>query len=116
LTGATGSLGIFILSKLSALPSDIVKKIICLVRAENDDMAAQRMFAMASQRGLKVAQEKVGVYAADLAKDGLGMRGPVYATLRDEVDDIIHVSNEACLLELISGGLACAFRKQLDLF
>jgi thioester reductase-like protein len=113
LTGATGSLGVFILSKLSALPSEVVKKIVCLVRAENDDSAAQRVFDMAKQRGISVGAEKIEVYSADLAKDHLGLTEDIYEKLADQVDDVIHVSipHSSSRSDLIKGGMARTFRQ-----
>ena len=82
----------FILSKLSNLPSNIVEKIICLVRADSDDAAAERVFAMADKRGLAVEKSKIKVHAADLAAGKLGLQEEVYAGLVDAVDEVIHVS------------------------
>ena len=88
----------FILSKLSALPSDVVKKIVCLVRADNDESATKRIFDMTKQRGVSSTAEKVEVYSADLAKDYLGLDENVYNRLMDRVDDVIHVSRPLPLL------------------
>jgi hypothetical protein len=73
-TGATGSLGSFLLEQLSNLPSDIVEKVVCLVRADNDLKGRLRV-------------EKV----VDRAPQ-LGLTGEVYAELAEKVDVIIHAS------------------------
>jgi len=69
-----------------------VEKIICLVRADTDDAAAERVVAMADKRGLAVEESKIEVYSADLAADKLGLHDEVYAGLVNAVDEVIHVS------------------------
>ena len=74
-----------------------MEKIICLVRADTDDAAAERVFAMADKRGLAVEKSKIEVYTADLAADKLGLQDEVYAGLVDAVDEVVHVTFTAKL-------------------
>ena len=80
-----------------------MEKIICLVRADTDDVAAERVFVMADKRGLAVEKSKIEVYAADLAADKLGLRDEVYAGLVDAVDEVIHVSATAMYVDYADG-------------
>ena len=93
LTGATGSLGSFLLEKFSRLPSEVVNKIVCLVRAEDDKAAWKRIQDGLTRRGFEkdIYWHSLEAYAADLTKRELGLTSQVYAKLVDEVDTVIHV-------------------------
>lgn len=99
ITGDTGSLGAFMLDQLRRLPPDTVEKIICLVRAENDQIARERIAESLKQRGLVADATGFEVYAADLAEGDLGLSAEVYGCLVEEVDIVIHVSFLLLVLE-----------------
>jgi hypothetical protein len=91
-TGATGSLGSFLLEQLSNLPSDIVEKVVCLVRADNDLKGRLRVEKVVDRRGAELHGDTVTVYSAELSAPQLGLTGEVYAELAEKVDVIIHAS------------------------
>ncbi|WWD19982.1 hypothetical protein CI109_104455 [Kwoniella shandongensis] len=91
LTGATGSLGSFLLDKLSQLPSDVVERIVCLVRAKDDDVARSRIEESLEQRGLKL-DKRVNSYSANFADENLGLNPSTYLRLIETVDVVIHAA------------------------
>jgi hypothetical protein len=93
LTGGTGSLGTFLINKLSRLPKNIVSKIICLVRAPNDMIAKQRIFDELEIRDLDFVENRVEIYSSRLGEDRLGLESAVYDRLVREVDVVVHVSD-----------------------
>lgn len=93
MTGATGSLGSFLLEQLSNLPSDIVERVVCLVRADNDHEGRLRVERVVGGRGIEIHRDKVRVYSAELSAPQLGLTSEVYAELAEKVDVIIHVSH-----------------------
>ena len=92
-------------------------KIVCLVRAENDEAATQRIKDNMAQRQIEfdVQNPKLEIRAADLTKRDLGLTVPVYSSLVKEVDMFIHVSYSYHVLGRRSmvtiGGMACTFWK-----
>jgi hypothetical protein len=96
LTGATGSLGSYLLAQFAQLPPDIISKVICLVRADVDDIASKRVRDALANKELEVESGRLKIYASDLAEDRLGLSDDVYASLLAEVDVVLHV--RICLL------------------
>ena len=92
LTGVTGFLASFLLHQLSALPTTEVTRIVCLVRAEDDEIALSRIKAVLRKRGLRSNLHKVDVHAADLSQPDLGLIPKVFARLLKEVSIVIHAS------------------------
>ncbi|KAL4797672.1 hypothetical protein BDV19DRAFT_377475 [Aspergillus venezuelensis] len=92
-TGATGSLGAHVVSKLSALPD--VRKIYCFVRASSPLDAYGRLLSSLRTRRvyetLSVqAKNKLIALPSDLSTPTLGLDESTYNTLASELTDIIH--------------------------
>lgn len=93
LTGATGSLGAYLIERLDRLPPSVIGEIVCLVRAEDDEAAFQRVEQGLLQRTVELsARDRIVAYAADLADPKLGLTEERYTDLRSQVDVVIHVS------------------------
>lgn len=92
LTGATGSLGAYLLAELLANPE--VKKVYCLARGRSDEQATQRVLESMVTRGLKLdkADSRVVSLASDLGEDNLGLDKAVYDEIASKVTMVIHVS------------------------
>lgn len=85
LTGSTGSLGSYLLNKLSNDPN--VKHIICLDRSSS---AAEKYREIGPKRGLTpLDPERVEFIKANLADSQLGMENEVYGRLKNTVTHII---------------------------
>jgi len=93
LTGATGSLGVHLLHRLSSDSSGNNGKIVCLVRAADDASARSRLLEIVSSRGLEINESRVVALSADVAKDNLGLSASVYDSLVKTVETVIHVSD-----------------------
>lgn len=89
LTGATGSVGAYILSQLLALPH--VRHVYCLVRAASPSAAQERVLDSLTARGLTFHHSaNVTALPADLSLPNLGLSQEVYNALRSTVTSIIH--------------------------
>ncbi|KAF5011710.1 hypothetical protein FDECE_2170 [Fusarium decemcellulare] len=110
LTGATGSLGAHILSRLLSLPR--VKHVYCLVRASSPTAAQQRVIDSLAQRGLSPhhnsAHERIinslvkggldqyhhsakfTALPADLSLPDLGLGSEVFEAIRSTLTSVIH--------------------------
>ncbi|KAL4929845.1 putative NRPS-like enzyme [Aspergillus undulatus] len=92
-TGATGSLGAHVVSKLSSLPG--VQKVYCFVRASSPLDAYGRL--LSSLRARRVyetlstsAKNKLIALPSDLSDERLGLDNTTYNTLISELTDVIH--------------------------
>lgn len=92
MTGATGSLGSHLLAQLANRPEDEIKHIVCLVRGDTEDAAAERVRKALSARGLVATPKRYTVVVARLGKTNLGLEQAAYDQLVDSADIIIHVS------------------------
>lgn len=94
LTGATGSLGAYILDELLSDPS--VATVYCLCRAEDDADASSRITASMKTRKLlsryEQVQTRVKALASDLSTDKLGLQTDMYNEIATRATLIIHVS------------------------
>ena len=93
LTGATGALGANMLDQL--VKDDRIESIICLVRAENDHAASERVQHSLLHRAKQVTPQtnkKVVCLAATLAGAQLGLSDEKYHELANVSSMIIHVS------------------------
>ncbi|KAF9458834.1 L-aminoadipate-semialdehyde dehydrogenase [Collybia nuda] len=89
LTGATGSLGAHILHQLTLSP--VVRKVICLSRANSHEESMQRLKESMRLRRLAFDHiEKVQSFAANANAPFLGLLEAEYEAIRKEVTDIIH--------------------------
>ena len=99
LTGATGSLGSYILDELLADPA--VETVYCLCRAKNDANAADRLAASMKARKLLTrflgANERVVALAADLPALRLGLDDERYRVIANRATVIIHVRTRSYL-------------------
>jgi thioester reductase-like protein len=93
LTGATGSLGSFILATLIDRPA--VKKVYCFVRARSQN-AGQARVSAALERAHRLEalteeqKAKIVVLPADMSQAKFGLEDEVYEKIRREVTNIIH--------------------------
>nr|XP_018263413.1 uncharacterized protein I303_04907 [Kwoniella dejecticola CBS 10117]OBR85571.1 hypothetical protein I303_04907 [Kwoniella dejecticola CBS 10117] len=93
LTGATGSLGSFLVHQLAQLPSTLLNKVICLVRAEGDEQARIRVQGELTKRGLQLqADSRLEVLAAELVDPNLGLTLEVFHDLARTVDVVVHAA------------------------
>jgi thioester reductase-like protein len=92
LTGATGSLGVHLLHRLSSNSPGNDGKIICLVRAQDDEAARSRILDIVSARGLQIDESRLVALAADVTREKLGLSASVYDSLVKTVETVIHVS------------------------
>lgn len=92
LTGATGSLGAYLLAELLVNPT--VKKVYCLARGRTDEDASKRVFESMATRGLTLEKDDARVVslASDLGEENLGMKREVYDAIGEEVTMVVHVS------------------------
>ncbi|KAG1862520.1 L-aminoadipate-semialdehyde dehydrogenase [Suillus subalutaceus] len=92
LTGATGSLGAYILDELLSDPS--VATVYCLCRAKDDADASSRITASMKTRKLSSHNEKfqlrVKALACDLSTDMLGLQSNMYNEIATRATLIIH--------------------------
>ncbi|KAJ3966024.1 L-aminoadipate-semialdehyde dehydrogenase [Lentinula raphanica] len=89
LTGATGSLGAHILHQLTRQPS--VRKVICLSRANSHENSLERIQESLKLRKLPIPESsKFDSYAANPNVPHLGLTSEEYASIREEVTDVIH--------------------------
>jgi thioester reductase-like protein len=94
LTGATGSLGAYILDELLSDPS--VATVYCLCRAKNDTDASSRIAASMKARKLLPryvqSESRVHALASDLSANKLGLQSNVYNEIATRTTLVIHVS------------------------
>ena len=96
MTGATGSLGSYILDELLADPA--VETVYCLCRAKNDTDAADRLAASMKTRKLLTrfsananANDRIMALAVDLPAVRLGLDEERYREIAHRATVIIHV-------------------------
>lgn len=90
LTGATGYLGIFLLQRLLEQTTADVH---CLIRADSNAAALQRLHHVAGKFGLRLhesLESRVRPVLGDLAKPLLGLSEDDFEQLASDVDAIIH--------------------------
>jgi thioester reductase-like protein len=91
LTGVTGYLGAFVLEELL---KQTKWRVMCLIRAENDEAAIQKLLKHLQKLEVKLEEsdmDRVGIILGDLSKHKLGMSEAEYAQYIDAVDEIFHV-------------------------
>ncbi|KAH8425112.1 uncharacterized protein LDX57_002861 [Aspergillus melleus] len=89
LTGVTGSLGCYILSKI--LPKPSIRRAYCLVRAPSADAALDRVVSTLSARQLPMHYlSKVRALPSDLSRSDLGLASDVIYELRGTLTKVIH--------------------------
>ncbi|OAX43282.1 L-aminoadipate-semialdehyde dehydrogenase [Rhizopogon vinicolor AM-OR11-026] len=92
LTGATGSLGAYILDEL--LSDTSVVTVYCLCRAKNDADASSRVAASMKTRKLLSRyvqnQARIKALAADLSANKLGLQSDVYNEIATQATLVIH--------------------------
>ncbi|GGS49643.1 non-ribosomal peptide synthetase [Actinokineospora fastidiosa] len=90
LTGATGFLGAFL---LRALLDHSGVEVVCLVRAEDDNAAAERLRQTLHRYRLRdpgLADRTVVALAGDLAQPDLGLGRKRFAELAEDIDAVYH--------------------------
>ncbi|KAL4873584.1 hypothetical protein BDV12DRAFT_208521 [Aspergillus spectabilis] len=89
LTGTTGSLGIYILSRL--MQKENVKKVYCLVRASNSSNALDRVLSNLASRSLPMVNvSKIVALPAQLGSEDLGLPPSVLSEIRTSLTKVIH--------------------------
>ncbi|KAI1390433.1 putative NRPS-like enzyme [Hypoxylon trugodes] len=89
LTGVTGSLGCYILSKL--LLKQSVRRVYCLVRASSADAALDRVISTLSARELPITNiSKIRALPSNLSRPDLGLGSDVIHELRNTLTKVIH--------------------------
>jgi acyl-CoA synthetase (AMP-forming)/AMP-acid ligase II/NAD(P)-dependent dehydrogenase (short-subunit alcohol dehydrogenase family) len=92
ITGGSGSLGSYFVSKLMDDPS--VGRIVCLNRRGKDDPIEKQKNALKS-RGITISEDawsKVEVHATSTSAQHLGLDGKLYQRLASEVTHIAHIA------------------------
>lgn len=79
------------MQRLCRLPVDTIRRVICLVRAEDNNSAMTRIRDTMQRRSIEVDLDRVEAYAADLTQADLGLPRAVYQQLVNEVDVVVHV-------------------------
>lgn len=91
LTGATGSLGVYILARLLRDPS--VKKVFCLVRACSERNALDRVLTSFSSRSLPIVSAyKIAAFPSVLGSEDLGLPRAIIDELHDTLTHVIHAA------------------------
>ncbi|KAJ6014375.1 NRPS-like enzyme [Penicillium herquei] len=91
LTGTTGSLGVYILSKL--LQDPLVKKVFCLVRADSERSALDRVLSSLSSRSLPIVNAyKIAAFPSILGKQDLGLPPATIDELRSSLTHVVHAA------------------------
>ncbi|KAL5002470.1 hypothetical protein BDV10DRAFT_202602 [Aspergillus recurvatus] len=89
LTGATGSLGVYILSRL--MQRENVKKVYCLVRASSPNNALDRVLSSLASRSLPMVNVwKIVALPSQLGSDDLGLPSTILSDLRTSLTKVIH--------------------------
>lgn len=90
LTGATGSLGAFLLAQLVARAD--VEHVFCIARAPDDCTATERIKRTLAVRELEAEPERLTVFRGSLGQPDLGLDERTLHLLEANVDLVIHVS------------------------
>ncbi|KAK9454723.1 male sterility protein-domain-containing protein [Dipodascopsis uninucleata] len=93
LTGATGSLGAHLLSQLINLNN--VRMVYCLVRAESQKAALDRVLKSLETRYLTVSESnisKIVAYSADFSRSDLGLPAHAHNELINSMTKVIHAA------------------------
>ena len=86
LTGATGFLGLYLLSFLQIKCNTIH----CICRAKNTELFKEQLSRMADKAGIKLELKKVNPLVGDLSAPFLGLPEHTFAVLANQVDCIVH--------------------------
>ena len=118
LTGANGFVGVHL---LRALLDEGASEVICLVRAGDNDAAAQRLAVANTRYGMPPIDTRVRVIAADIAAPLFGLPPSAYRALAQRAGVVLHCAAEVnwgATYEQLSGvnveatrtllGFACA--------
>ena len=90
LVGATGFIGIFMLSMLAKMPQ--VQTVTCLIRADSTATAMARLEAAFAKFHLPIqSRDKIQAIAGDIAQKDLGLGTTEYARLSKECSVIFHL-------------------------
>jgi len=99
LTGATGFFGAFCLHDL--LLDSGVKKVFCIVRAENDELALSRIKENLNKYGLwdNMFTRRIHALAGDIEKDFLGLSRENYSLTSSICDCVFHLAARVSFIE-----------------
>lgn len=91
LTGSTGSLGVYILSRL--MQQESVRTIYCLVRASSVSTALDRVLSSLAERSLPLRNvSKIVVLPSQIGSEDLGLASNIIDDLKDSLTKVIHVA------------------------
>jgi polyketide synthase PksN len=90
LTGATGFLGIHVLSEL--LSSDRQAQAYCLVRCSNQEQGLQRILKQAEKFELAVDETRIRVLCGDINRPSLGLSSQDWDLCCQQAQQIVHAS------------------------
>ncbi len=91
LTGANGFLGVHL---LRSLLDEGASEVICLVRAADDEAAAQRLSLANTHYGMPPIDGRVSVIAADIAAPSFGLPPSAYGALAQHAGVVLHCAAE----------------------
>ncbi|GAA2266741.1 hypothetical protein GCM10010232_68890 [Streptomyces amakusaensis] len=101
LTGATGFVGAFLLETLLERTD---ARVHCLIRAEDDERAGERLRETLERFGVKApSPDRVTPIAGDLASPGLGLGEAAHRALAARIDTVFHNAASISLLRGYSG-------------
>ncbi|WP_161500994.1 amino acid adenylation domain-containing protein [Embleya scabrispora] len=94
LTGSTGFLGTYLLDAL--LDDGLAEKVVCLVRAPNEDRGRRRLAARMRRYGLDPTRldERVTLVLGDLKQPRFGLDEAAFDALSESVDTILHAGSQ----------------------
>lgn len=90
LTGATGFLGIHVLSEWLARSETV--RVVCLVRAQDRDHGLARLRLQAEQYELPLDESRIDVLCGDINRPALGLAPAEWDRCARDVDQIVHAS------------------------
>ena len=90
LTGATGFLGIHILSEVLTAHTEV--QVLCLVRAVNEEQGLNRLRMQAKKFELTLDESRISIMCGDINEPGLGLSKENWELCCTEVKNIIHAS------------------------
>ena len=94
LTGASGFLGIYLLSFIQKLTA---ARTTCLIRSPSLHDATEKLASSAERYCLSIDWSRVTILTGDLAKPSLGLGGDGFHQLQDSTDLIIHAGADVSL-------------------
>ncbi|CAL8113277.1 unnamed protein product [Orchesella dallaii] len=96
LTGSTGKVGPYM---VEALAKRSLEKIFCLIRANDDAAAEDRLQKALAEKNLVVDMSKIIAIAGEVTQTNLGLSQDKYDMLANDIDAVVHVAVKGNLME-----------------